>query len=424
MILEKLHQLFLASTGVSIDTRKILEQQLFFALKGDNFNGNEYAEQAINEGASYAIVDEEEFALNAQCILVEDVLTCLQGLAAFHRNYLNIPIIAITGSNGKTTTKELLHIVLKQKYHTYATKGNLNNHIGVSLSLLELTKEHELAIIEMGANHQKEIASYCVWAKPNFGLITNIGKAHLEGFGGVEGIIKGKTELYQAVAEIKGLVFYNADDQILTEQSAEITRRFSFAQNANADFKYSLSLIDSLVSIEVNNVQISSNMIGMYNGHNIAAALAIGTFFEVPLPAMKLAIEGYHSDNNRSQLLSYKGMQVILDAYNANPTSMMAALENFIEIKSEKKGVFLGDMFEIGSTSSAEHFAIVNFLKDKKLDFCVFVGKDFLEHRNDQFLFFENVQEAKNWFEQQQLASYKLLIKGSRGMRMESLIKA
>ncbi len=424
MILEKLHQLFLASTGVSIDTRKILEQQLFFALKGDNFNGNEYAEQAINEGASYAIVDEEEFALNAQCILVEDVLTCLQGLAAFHRNYLNIPIIAITGSNGKTTTKELLHIVLKQKYHTYATKGNLNNHIGVSLSLLELTKEHELAIIEMGANHQKEIASYCVWAKPNFGLITNIGKAHLEGFGGVEGIIKGKTELYQAVAEIKGLVFYNADDQILTEQSAEITRRFSFAQNANADFKYSLSLIDSLVSIEVNNVQISSNMIGMYNGHNIAAALAIGTFFEVPLPAMKLAIEGYHSDNNRSQLLSYKGMQVILDAYNANPTSMMAALENFIEIKSEKKGVFLGDMFEIGPTSSAEHFAIVNFLKDKKLDFCVFVGKDFLEHRNDQFLFFENVQEAKNWFEQQQLASYKLLIKGSRGMRMESLIKA
>jgi UDP-N-acetylmuramoyl-tripeptide--D-alanyl-D-alanine ligase len=424
MILEKLHQLFLASTGVSIDTRKILEQQLFFALKGDNFNGNEYAEQAINEGASYAIVDEEEFALNAQCILVEDVLTCLQGLAAFHRNYLNIPIIAITGSNGKTTTKELLHIVLKQKYHTYATKGNLNNHIGVSLSLLELTKEHELAIIEMGANHQKEIASYCVWAKPNFGLITNIGKAHLEGFGGVEGIIKGKTELYQAVAEIKGLVFYNADDQILTEQSAEITRRFSFAQNANADFKYSLSLIDSLVSIEVNNVEISSNMIGMYNGHNIAAALAIGTFFEVPLPAMKLAIEGYHSDNNRSQLLSYKGMQVILDAYNANPTSMMAALENFIEIKSEKKGVFLGDMFEIGPTSSAEHFAIVNFLRDKKLDFCVFVGKDFLEHRNDQFLFFENVQEAKNWFEQQQLASYKLLIKGSRGMRMESLIKA
>ena len=424
MILEKLHQLFLASTGVSIDTRKILEQQLFFALKGDNFNGNEYAEQAINEGASYAIVDEEEFALNAQCILVEDVLTCLQGLAAFHRNYLNIPIIAITGSNGKTTTKELLHIVLKQKYQTYATKGNLNNHIGVSLSLLELTKEHELAIIEMGANHQKEIASYCVWAKPNFGLITNIGKAHLEGFGGVEGIIKGKTELYQAVAEIKGLVFYNADDQILTEQSAEITRRFSFAQNANADFKYSLSLIDSLVSIEVNNVQISSNMIGMYNGHNIAAALAIGTFFEVPLPAMKLAIEGYHSDNNRSQLVSYKGMQVILDAYNANPTSMMAALENFIEIKSEKKGVFLGDMFEIGPTSSAEHFAIVNFLKDKKLDFCVFVGKDFLEHRNDQFLFFENVQEAKKWFEQQQLASYKLLIKGSRGMRMESLIKA
>ena len=424
MILEKLHQLFLASTGVSIDTRKILEQQLFFALKGDNFNGSEYAEQAINEGASYAIVDEEEFALNAQCILVEDVLTCLQGLAAFHRNYLNIPIIAITGSNGKTTTKELLHIVLKQKYQTYATKGNLNNHIGVSLSLLELTKEHELAIIEMGANHQKEIASYCVWAKPNFGLITNIGKAHLEGFGGVEGIIKGKTELYQAVAEIKGLVFYNADDQILTEQSAEITRRFSFAQNANADFKYSLSLIDSLVSIEVNNVQISSNMIGMYNGHNIAAALAIGTFFEVPLPAMKLAIEGYHSDNNRSQLVSYKGMQVILDAYNANPTSMMAALENFIEIKSEKKGVFLGDMFEIGPTSSAEHFAIVNFLKDKKLDFCVFVGKDFLEHRNDQFLFFENVQEAKKWFEQQQLASYKLLIKGSRGMRMESLIKA
>lgn len=423
MIPLKLHQLFLASSGICTDTRKILDKQLFFALKGDNFNGNKYAEQALKAGASFAIVDEAAFALNEQYILVEDVLTCLQELAAFHRAYLNIPIIAITGSNGKTTTKELLHVVLKEKYRTYATKGNLNNHIGVPLSLLELTKEHELAIIEMGANHQKEIASYCVWAKPNFGLITNIGKAHMEGFGGVEGIIIGKTELYQAVEENKGLVFYNADDTILTEHSEKVARRFSFAQDSKADLQYSLSLTDSFISVEVNKVQINSNMIGIYNGHNIAAALAIGAFFKVPLQAMKGAIEGYHADNNRSQIISHKGNQIILDAYNANPTSMMAALENFLSLKSPKKGVFLGDMFEVGATSSAEHLAIIDFLKDKNLDFCVFVGKAFLEHRNEKFLFFENAQDAKQWLDEQHLSSYQLLIKGSRGMRMENLIK-
>ena len=423
MILAKVHQLFLASTGVCTDTRKIKDGQLFFALKGDNFNGNKYAEQALNAGASFAVVDEAVYALNNQYILVEDVLTCLQELAAVHRRYLNIPIIAITGSNGKTTTKELLQVVLQQKYNTYATKGNLNNHIGVPLSLLELTNEHELAIIEMGANHQEEIASYCKWVKPNYGLITNIGKAHMEGFGGIAGIIKGKTELYQALEENKGLVFYNADDKILTEHSEKVLLKFSFAQEAKAELNYSLSLVDSFISVKVNKVQIYSNMIGIYNGHNIAAAIAIGTFFKVPLTAMKIAIEGYHADNNRSQIVNYKGNQVILDAYNANPTSMMAALENFLSLSSNKKGVFLGDMFEIGPTSSQEHSAIVNFLEDKKIDFCVLVGKAFFKHRNEQFLFFENVQDAKQWFDLQNFSSHHLLIKGSRGMRMEDLIK-
>lgn len=423
MILSKLHELFLESSGISTDTRKISDKQLFFALKGDNFNGNKYATQALKGGASYAIIDEEEYALNEQYILVDDVLSCLQDLAAFHRRYLKIPIIAITGSNGKTTTKELLHAVLKEKYQTYATKGNLNNHIGVPLSLLELNQEHELAIIEMGANHQNEIASYCVWAQPNYGLITNIGKAHMEGFGGVEGIIKGKTELYTAIESNQGLVFYNADDEILTEQSEKVSRRFTYAQKSQADVNYTLTIENAFACLALNGVLIKSNMIGAYNGVNIAAALAIGSYFEVSLKRMQVAIEGYHSENNRSQLIDYKGNQVILDAYNANPTSMLAALENFLSLKAAKKAVFLGDMFEIGATSSEEHQLIINFLKDKKIDIVVFVGKSFGEHKNEQFLYFENAQEAKIFLESQSLTDHHILIKGSRGMRMETLIR-
>ena len=424
MKIAALHELFLESSGVCTDTRKIQNNQLFFALKGDNFNGNKYAQQALASGASYAIIDEKEYAINDRYILVEEVLKTLQDLAGFHRDYLKTPIIAITGSNGKTTTKELLHVVLKQKYHCYATKGNLNNHIGVPLSLLEISEAHDLAIIEMGANHQGEIASYCTYAKPNYGLITNIGKAHLEGFGGVAGIIKGKTELYHAVEANEGLVFYNMDDAILSEQSLIVSKRFSYGQQTQADLSYSMNLENAFVRIHLNEVQIQSQMLGMYNGYNLAAAMAVGTYFKVSVAAMKHALEAYQADNNRSQIITYKSNQVILDAYNANPTSMLAALQNFACITAKKKAVFLGDMFEVGATSSEEHKAIVAFLKSQHFDLCVLVGEAFYEHKNDQFKFFRQTEEAKDWLQQQELEDYHFLIKGSRGMKMEQLIQA
>jgi UDP-N-acetylmuramoyl-tripeptide--D-alanyl-D-alanine ligase len=423
MTLTKIYKLFLTSKGVCTDTRKIKHDQLFFALKGDNFNGNKYAKQAIDSGASYAIIDDAAYALDNRFILVLDVLECLQELSGFHRDYLQVPIIGIAGSNGKTTTKELLLAVLSKKYNTYATKGNLNNHIGVPLSLLELTKEHELAIIEMGANHQNEIATYCVWVKPNFGLITNIGKAHMEGFGGIVGIVKGKTELYKALAENQGLVFYNADDSILNEYAQKTKRTYSYAQHIKADLNYTLELTDVYVRVKLGETIIDSQMVGIYNGHNIAAALAIGRYFDVPLSAMKAAIEEFQPDSNRSQMIQYKGNELILDAYNANPTSMMAALENFKIFKADKKAVFLGDMFEVGETSSEEHLYIVNYLKHCAFDFTVLVGRHFYEHRNHDFHFFETMEQAKLWYEKQNFSAYHMLIKGSRGMKMENIIK-
>lgn len=424
MTIDQIHALFLESTGVCTDTRVLQEKQLFFALKGDNFNGNRYAQNALEAGASYAIIDEEAFDKGAQYILVDDVLTSLQELASYHRDYVGTSIIAITGSNGKTTTKELLHAALAPKYKVFATKGNFNNHIGVPLSLLSITKAHELAIIEMGANHQKEIESYCVWTRPNFGLITNCGKAHLEGFGGIQGVIKGKTELYEAIEKNDGKVFYNSDDKVLSEQSAhKVRQRLSYGTNEMADYPYRLDTTEDFVKVLFDGVEIQSNLVGQYNGSNLAAALAIGKYFDVPVADMKKSIEAYHPDNNRSQISQHGSNQVVLDAYNANPTSMIAALENFERFKAAKKGVFLGDMFEVGETSAEEHAHIVSLLESLNFDFCVLVGKHFYEHKNANFHFFEETEEAKSWFNTQDFHGYTFLIKGSRGMKMEGLLE-
>ncbi len=424
MTIAKIHALFLNSTGVCTDTRALQKDQIFFALKGDNFNGNKYAKNALEAGAAYAIIDEEAYAIDDKYILVEDVLSTLQELASFHRDCMGIPIIAITGSNGKTTTKELLYAALSPKYKLFATKGNFNNHIGVPLSLLSITKEHELAIIEMGANHQKEIESYCRWAKPNYGLITNCGKAHLEGFGGIEGVIKGKTELYDAIAENNGVVFYNGEDEVLAAQSKlKVKEHLAYGRQEDADYPYTLDTSGDFVKVIFEEQEIQSNLVGHYNGTNLAAALAIGKYFKVPVAAMKQSIEAYQPDNNRSQISKYGSNQVVLDAYNANPTSMVAALENFDNFKSNKKGVFLGDMFEVGATSAAEHASILALLNTLSFDFCVLVGKAFYAQKNDIFHFFETTAEAKAWFDQQDFHGYTFLIKGSRGMKMEQLLE-
>lgn len=421
MTIKEIHQLFLESTGVCTDTRSLQKNQIFFALKGDNFNGNKYAKQALENGAAYAIIDEAEFEIG-NSILVKNVLECLQELAAFHREYLGLPIIAITGSNGKTTTKELLNAVLSTTFKTYATPGNLNNHIGVPLSLLSITKEHELAIIEMGANHKKEIESYCKWAKPNFGLIGNVGKAHLEGFGSIQGIIEGKTELYEAIEQNEGTIFYNLDDEVIAAQSKKVSKRLSYGF-ANADYNYSIDVSKTFVAVNFDSLNIQSHLIGTYNGVNMGAAIAVAKYFKVTNNKIKTALENYIPANNRSQITDYKGNQVILDAYNANPTSMQAALESFSKINNENKAVFLGDMFEVGASSGEEHQKIVELLSKLNFKLNVLVGKEFYKYKNNEFHFFESTDEAKTWFQEKELNAYTILIKGSRGMKMEQLIQ-
>ena len=326
--LSQLHQLFLESTGICTDTRKLKKGNLYLALKGDNFNGNNFAVKALELGANYSIVDEEPEEQNDHIIKVEDGLDTLQKLAAYHRKYLNLPILSITGSNGKTTTKELIREVLSKKYKTVSTQGNLNNHIGVPLTLLSMNKETEFGIVEMGANHQGEIASLCKIAQPDYGYITNFGKAHLEGFGGVEGVIKGKSELYNYLIKNNKTIFINYDDKIQVEKSNG-TDIISFSEGKNATHQITFLKANPFVKINTEDTQINSQLIGTYNAKNIAAAICIGKYFKIPAKAIKEAIESYQPTNNRSQIINQNSNQIILDAYNANPTSMKATQNYF-----------------------------------------------------------------------------------------------
>ena len=328
---QELYQLYLSNPIIDTDTRSIRKNSIFFALKGEQFNGNTFAEEALKKGASFAIVDENLFPTNPNIILVDNVLKTLQKLANYHRNQLNTPIISVTGSNGKTTTKELINAVLSTKFNTVATKGNLNNHIGVALTLLTITKDTEIAIVEMGANHQKEIEFLCSIAEPNFGYITNFGKAHLEGFGGVEGVIKGKSELYDFIKSTNGLVFINGNDELQLHKTFGI-KRISFEIGLD-----SIELIEAnpFVKIRFNGIEIQTQLIGSYNVNNIAAAITIGKFFKVPEADIKTAIENYIPTNNRSQLMKIGNNTIFMDAYNANPSSMKVALENFNQIEAK-----------------------------------------------------------------------------------------
>ena len=421
MTIEHLHQLFLEFSQVCTDTRKISPNCIFFALKGDNFNGNTYAALALEKGASYAIVDEEEFAGHDNTILVENVLTTLQKLSQFHRNYCKAKVIGLTGSNGKTTTKELITAVLSKKYKTIATKGNLNNHIGVPLTLLSITPDTEMAIVEMGANHLKEIEFLCKLAQPDYGYITNFGKAHLEGFGSEEGVIKGKSELYDYLTSHDKSIFFNADDHIQQEKLSTVIKKFGYSQNNSEFFKINLVGADPFVKIAVGDIHITTQLVGSYNFTNCCAAILIGKYFNVELDEIKKGIENYIPQNNRSQIIDKNGHHIILDAYNANPTSMKAALENFQQLKADYKIAFLGDMFELGKTAEKEHQDISNIATNMNFDQVFLIGENFFKTKSDlrKFKSFDHLKETLN---NKTLKNATILIKGSRGMALERIL--
>ncbi len=422
---EELYKYFLTCTGISTDTRKIEPGSLFIALKGDNFDANTFASEAIVKGAKYAVIDNPQYKTGDNLLLVEDSLSALQQLANYHRNTLGLPIIALTGSNGKTTTKELINAVLSKKYNTKATLGNLNNHIGVPLTLLSFTKDTEIGIVEMGANHQKEIEALCRIAEPNFGYITNFGKAHLEGFGGTEGVIKGKSELYDYLKTNTKTAFVNLDDPIQREKTETISRYTFAVDSYNCDVRIETIQANPMVKIKYKSFDILSNLIGIYNANNINAAITIGNFFEVSDEEIKKAIEEYIPTNNRSQLLEKGTNRIILDAYNANPSSMDAALENFIQLEGNEKIAILGDMFELGAESPQEHKKLIDKLTVNNDIEIYFVGKDFYNNKSlhPHLRFFETFDSFKEYFSDIKPKNKIILIKGSRGMALERTLE-
>ncbi len=424
MRIEELYQLYLAHPVVQTDTRKLKEGDLFFALKGNNFNGNRFALQALEMGAAYAIVDEAPELENPRIIIVADVLSTLQELAKYHRQQFKIPFLAITGSNGKTTTKELIHAVLSSAFKTYTTEGNLNNHIGIPLTLLKVKPDAEIAVIEMGANHQKEIEGYCKYAQPNYGLINNVGKAHLEGFGGIEGVKKGKGELYDYIKSTEGAIFINVDFDYLREMSAGISNRVTYG-TANAFTTGKLLASEPFLQVEITSNHsvgiISTQLVGDYNLPNVLAAVCVGLHFGVAANKIKQAIEAYKPSNSRSQLIEAGSNKIILDAYNANPSSMKLALENFAKLQAHKKVLMLGGMAEMGQASVAEHQAIIDLIALHHWNQVVLVGGDFGK-LNHPYLYFSTSAEAKEWYKNQSFINTHLLIKGSRSMKMEEIL--
>jgi UDP-N-acetylmuramoyl-tripeptide--D-alanyl-D-alanine ligase len=429
MQIEDLYKIYLQHPSVQTDTRKIKQGDIFFALKGGNFNGNSFALQAIELGAAYAIVDED--ITEEKIIKVTDVLQTLQSLAKHHREQFNtmpngrqVPFIAITGSNGKTTTKELIHQVLSTTYKTYTTEGNLNNHIGIPLTILKIKQDAQIAVIEMGANHQKEIEEYCKYAQPTHGLITNCGKAHLEGFGGVEGIRKGKGELFDYLRANNGTVFIMRDYDYLQEMSQGIASIFSYG-TVNANVVGNVLQEDTFLQVSVTNgiiETIKTQLVGDYNLPNVLAAVAIGAYFKIDTQKIKNALEAYVPSNSRSQLIKKDTNTIILDAYNANPSSMKLAIENFAKIDADKKVLLLGGMMELGNESVAEHQAIVYLLNKYHWQNVVLVGGDFNKVTHP-YIYFDTSTLAKEWMVSNNFTNTYFLIKGSRSMQMEKVLE-
>ncbi len=424
MDIKAIHHLFLKCSSISIDTRKIKPNSFFVAIKGDNFDANSFTNEAMQKGASYVVIDNADYYVDERTIIVPDSLTALQQLAAYHRIYLDLPIIALTGSNGKTTTKELIQVVLSKKYRTMATVGNLNNHIGVPLTLLSFSENTEIGVVEMGANHQKEIEFLCTLAKPNFGYITNFGKAHLEGFGGFEGVLKGKSELYDYLRQTGGTAFVNVDD-ILQRGRSEGISSYSFGvDETSADLKIDSITADPFVTISFRETEVKSQLIGLYNANNIIAAIIFGDYFQLSDAEIKEAIESYLPANNRSQLVDIGTNKIILDAYNANPSSMAVAIANFQQLDNQNRIAILGDMFELGSESLSEHKQIIGLLESHSDIQVLFVGADFYSNKTDHshFIFFKTFNDLSNYLENQKIVDNTILIKGSRGMALEKIL--
>ena len=422
--MEKLVDLFYECSGISTDTRNIQEGSMFIALKGEHFNGNLFAAKAIESGATYSIVDEIQYANEKNIFYVENSLVFLQKLANFHRNKFNIPVIGITGSNGKTSTKELVNAVLSQKFNTLCTIGNLNNHIGVPLTLLRLTSKDEIAIIEMGANKPGDIAELCEIAEPTHGIITNIGKAHLEGFKNFEGVLQTKTELYRSIEKKSGVLFACMDDEILmTACKNHPLPLVTYGSTPNALIVGELSHLDPFVHFSWHNHSYHSpilhtHLVGKYNFNNFLAAIAFGNIFDVPVEQINEAIEGYIPQNNRSQVTKTVNNTLIIDCYNANPSSMKSALESFNEIKGMEKLAIIGDMLELGEESFAEHQTILDYCKQNNIPFFT-IGPIFKALHPSGF---ENHEEFRVNAVKLNLKNQLILLKGSRGIALEKLI--
>lgn len=431
MVLEQLYTIFSASKGVTTDTRNIQDGQLFFALKGEKFNANLFAVDALKAGAAYAVVDEvfdipEEF--KARVVYVPNVLETMQQLGLLHRKTVNPKVLALTGSNGKTTTKELISTVLQRKFKTHYTTGNLNNHIGIPLTLLAMPADTEIAVIEMGANHQHEIESYCEYVEPNFGLITNVGRAHLEGFGGEEGVLKGKTELYAYIGKHHGKLFVNDADERLTERAKSFLtdKNLIFYGQKNSSFVKGgvLENNNEFLSVIANSEIINTQLVGTYNLDNVLAAVAIGKYFEVSMSEIISALQSYSSGNNRSQKIVRGKNIIILDAYNANPSSMAAALQNFDSINAQNKITIIGQMNELGEYAEAEHKRIADLVLSMNLMQRVFVGNPFSFLKdNATVLWFATTNELNDWYKSQTFNNTTQLIKGSRSNGLEILVK-
>ncbi|HVK46235.1 MAG TPA: UDP-N-acetylmuramoyl-tripeptide--D-alanyl-D-alanine ligase [Pseudobacter sp.] len=419
----ELYKIYQQYPSVQTDTRALKAGDLYFALKGPNFNGNDFAQAALDAGAAYAIVDEPPASPNENILIVEDVLSTLQHLAKHHREQFDIPFIAITGSNGKTTTKELVSTVLAARYRTYTTQGNLNNHIGIPLTILRVKPDAEMAVIEMGANHQKEIESYCLYTLPTHGIITNAGKAHLEGFGGIEGVRKGKGELFDYLRAHNGTAFVMWDYDYLQEMSKGIEKIITYG-TANASITGTVAQSEPFLSVSITGSQpftINSKLVGAYNLPNILVAVTVGKYFDVPDEDIRTSIENYTPSNSRSQLMTIGSNSYILDAYNANPSSMRAAIDNFASLKGSDKVLMLGGMMELGPESLQEHQQIIDLIKKYNWKAVVLVGGDFrkLDH---PFISMENAAAAKEWLSAQQFQHTSFLIKGSRSMQMEKVL--
>ncbi len=424
MQIENIYKIYRQYPSIQTDTRKLEKDDLFFALKGPNYNGNLFAEEALKKGAAYVFTDEEISFNHDRVIQTNDTLETLQQLAKFHRQQFNIPFIAITGSNGKTTTKELAHEVLSAKYKTYTTTGNLNNHIGIPLTILKIKPEAEIAIVEMGANHLKEIAGYCEYAMPTHGLITNIGKAHLEGFGGVENVKKGKGELFNYLRDIDGTAFINSDDVAVVELSNYLNKKIFYGVSGK-DLQGKIIKCDPFAEIQISgsiSMDIKSKLAGAYNFSNIMAAVSIGRYFDVEDKKIKSAIENYIPSNSRSQLIHQNSNTIILDAYNANPGSMKAAIENFATMKGNKKILLLGAMMELGTESEKEHAELISLIDKYIWQDVVLVGKNF-NTLNHKYIKYDSALQVKDWLQNQHLENAQILIKGSRSMQMEKVLE-